>query len=159
MNWFFEWIAFFEKYSLSDFLLLRMFSLNGALTSESAWHWCADDESRAGRLVQAFLVPFASFSLVRILFLVPQRDITSTRPTGKQRRLQMMLDISEDAHAFTLYAQSLADRSFALPGTKIKDIRADALRFGESASWKVGGGLRSDFHVFVNGDEPCVKIC
>lgn len=52
---------------------------------------------------------------------------------------------------------------FALTGTKIKDISSDALRFGESASREVGGGLCSDFHFFVfffvNGDESCVKIC
>lgn len=82
----------------------------------------------AGRLVQAFLVPFGSFSLVRIIFLVHRRDITATRATGKQQRFQTMPDTSEDAHAFTFYAQSLAGRSFAPPGTETKDIRAAVWR-------------------------------
>lgn len=42
-----------------------------------------------------------------------------------------------------------------LKAVKIKDISADALRFGEP---EVGDGLLSDFHCFVNGDGPCVKI-
>lgn len=48
----------------------------------------------------------------------------------------MMLDTSEDAHTFTIYARSPAGRSFARIGTKIKDICADALRFGESVFLK-----------------------
>lgn len=47
------------------------------------------------------LCAFARFSLVRNLSLVPRRDITSTRPAGKQESLQMVLDISEDARTFT----------------------------------------------------------
>lgn len=145
---------------------MRTFSLNGSLTSASTWHWCADDERRAGRLVQAF---FGTFCVVSI----GQDPLPRASPWHHIHQThRKATEITEDAghlggrtRFFTLYAQSLADRSFALPGTKIKRISAaDVLRFWRVCFLKK---LEEDsarmcvpfFLSFLNGDESCVKIC